>query len=99
MTWILTKIDSFHAEEGQGFAIGVALSVPDRCCDSRNGLLSDESDEISQHQEWEEQLEVVDWQGVVSSGRYFHSSISSVWPHRVSHGIGPPDPEIGWYWP
>ncbi|GFZ06695.1 hypothetical protein Acr_18g0008650 [Actinidia rufa] len=69
MTWILTKIDSFHAGEGQGLAIGI-LSVLDQCCDFGNGLLSDESDEISRHREWEEQVEVVDWprQGVVSKG-------------------------------
>ncbi|GFS41642.1 hypothetical protein Acr_00g0075490 [Actinidia rufa] len=48
--------DSFHAGGEQGVAIGIALSVLIRCCDSRNGLLSDKSDEISRHQEWEEQL-------------------------------------------
>ena len=51
------KIGSFHAGEEQGLAIDIALSVPDRYCDSRNGLLSDES---ARHQEWEERLEVVD---------------------------------------
>ncbi|GFY82697.1 hypothetical protein Acr_02g0009370 [Actinidia rufa] len=83
---------------GAGLAIGIALSVLDRCCDSGNGLLSDESDEISQHREWEEQLEVVDWprQGAVSSGCYFHSSTSFFRPYRVSHGVGPPDLELGW---
>ncbi|GFY96663.1 hypothetical protein Acr_11g0009690 [Actinidia rufa] len=97
MTWILTKIDSFRTGEGQGLAIGIALSVLDRCCDSRNGLLSYESDEISRHREWEEQLEVVDWprQGLVSSGCCFHSSTSSVWPYRLSHDVGPPDLELG----
>ena len=93
MTRILTKTGSFHAGEEQGLAIDVALFI--------HGLLSDESDEISWHQEWVERLEVVDWprRRAISSGRYFHSSISFVWPYRISHGVGPLDLEFGWYWP
>ncbi|GFY95384.1 hypothetical protein Acr_10g0007690 [Actinidia rufa] len=93
MTWILTKTDSFHTGEEQGLTIDIVLSIPagavilGRCCDFGNGLLSDEGDEISRHQECEEQLKVVDWaqRRAVSSGCYFHSSISSVRPYRVSH--------------
>ncbi|GFY96681.1 hypothetical protein Acr_11g0009870 [Actinidia rufa] len=87
---------SFVLPGGRAWQSALLSPFLDRCYDSGNGLLSDESDEMSQHQEWE-QLEVVDWpwRGAVSSGRYFHSSVSFVRPYRGSHGVGPPDPELG----